>query len=174
MATADLAQDVHIRQKIHLNPPLPLSLASLAASAGDVEGEPSRLVSTLARFRQHGVEIANLREDSGVGCRIRARRAPNRRLVDANDLVDIFGARDGFVRPRFFARAIQFLGQGTIENVIHQRGFARAGHSGNNRHHAQGKSDINILEIVLACAQNRDRRAVRLAALGTHLNPHPA
>jgi nucleotidyltransferase AbiEii toxin of type IV toxin-antitoxin system len=53
---------------------LAFALASLAASAGNVEGKASRLVAALARFRQHRVEIAYLREYSGIGRRIRARR----------------------------------------------------------------------------------------------------
>ena len=51
------------------------------------------LVAALARLRQHGVELANLGEDAGVGRRIGARGAADRRLVNANDLVDILRAR---------------------------------------------------------------------------------
>ncbi len=124
VAAADFAQHVNIRQKIHLDAPLAFALAGFATSAGDVEGESSRLVAALARFRQHGVEIANLGEDSGVGRGIRARRAADRRLVDANDLVDILRAGDRLVRAGLFARAVKLLGQSAIKNVIHQRRFA--------------------------------------------------
>ena len=61
----------------------------------DVEGEAPGLVAALARLRQHGVELANVGEDAGVGRRIRARRASDGRLIDADDLVDVFGAGNG-------------------------------------------------------------------------------
>src|SRR6266849_948247 len=111
MATADLAQDVHIRQEVHFDPPLPFSLAGFAPPARDIERKSSRLVTAFTRFWQHGVQISDLGKDSGVRRRIRAWRAANRRLVNANDLVDILRAGDGLVHPRLFARAVEFLGQ---------------------------------------------------------------
>ena len=62
MAAADLALHVHVGQEIHLDAALALALAGFAASAGNVEGEASGLVTAFARFRQHGIEVANLSE----------------------------------------------------------------------------------------------------------------
>ncbi len=109
LAAADFALHVNVREKIHFDAALPFALASFAASAGNVERESSRLVSALARFRQHGVEIANLREYAGIGCRIGTRRAADRRLIDANDFIDVLRSGNGFVRAGFFARPIQPL-----------------------------------------------------------------
>ena len=102
-AAADLAQHVHVRQKVHLDAALPFALAGFAASAGNVEREASSLVAAFARLRQHGVEIANLGKDAGVGRGIRTRCAADRRLVDTDDLVDELGSGDGLVRARLLA-----------------------------------------------------------------------
>ena len=123
-AAADLAQHVDVGQKIHFDAALALTLARLAAPAGDVERKSSRLIAALARLRQHGVEIANRGEHAGVSRRIRARSAADGRLIDANDLVDVLRARDRLVLARFFARTIQLPCQRAIKNVIDQRGLA--------------------------------------------------
>src|SRR6266498_2617471 len=120
-ASADFADDINIRQEVHLNAALAFSLTGFAASAGDIKREPAWFVAALARFREHGVEIANVREDSRVSCRIRAWRPANGRLVNANNLVDILRATDCFVRASLLARVIKRLGEGTIEDVVHQR-----------------------------------------------------
>ena len=59
---------------------------------------------------------------------------------------------------RFFARAIKLPGERAVQNVVDQRGFARAGNARHHRHHAQRKSDVEILQVVFARAQNRDAR----------------
>ncbi len=172
LAAADFAEDVDVGQEVHLDAALAFALAGFAASAGHVEGEASGLVATLARFRQHGEEIANLREDAGVGRGIRTRRAANRRLVNANDFVDVLDSGDRLVLTGLFARTIEPLRQRAVEDVIHQRGFARAGHAGDNRHHAQREGDVEILEVVFRRAEDGDRIAVGVAALRTHLDLH--
>src|SRR5713226_8472901 len=83
---ANLARNVNIRQAIHLNPPQAVALARLAAPALHVEAEPPGTIPALARFRQHGKKLANRRKHARVSSRIRSRRAPNRRLIDLDDL----------------------------------------------------------------------------------------
>src|SRR5450755_623058 len=100
-AAADIALHVHVGQEIHFDAALAFALASFAASAGDVEREASGLVSALARLGQHSVEVADRGKNSRVGRGIRARRAADGRLVDANDLVDQFRTGDGFVGAGF-------------------------------------------------------------------------
>ncbi len=87
-AATHFAEHVNIGQEVHLDSPLSFALACLAPSSWNIERKASCLVAPLSRFRQHGVEIANLRKHSRIGRGIRARSAANRRLVDANDFVD--------------------------------------------------------------------------------------
>ena len=73
---------------MHLDLQHAVALARLAAAALDVEGETARLVAARAAFRQFGEPVADRREQIGVGGRVGARRAADRRLVDVDDLVE--------------------------------------------------------------------------------------
>src|SRR6266550_999042 len=167
-SAADFALHVNVGQEVHFDAALTFALTSLAASAGDVEGEASRLVSPLARFGQHGVEVANRRENAGIGCGIGARSAADGRLVDSNDLVDQLRSGDGLVGAGFLAGTIELPGQRAVQDVIDQGRFAGAGNTGHNRHHAERKNNVEILEVVLARAQDGDGFPIRAAALGKH------
>src|SRR5581483_7128390 len=101
-----LAEDVDVRQEVHLDPSLTFTLAGLAASAGNIEREPPGFITALPRFWQHRIQIANLGKAPGVSCGIGSRRAPDGRLIDANDFVDILRARNRFVCSCLLARAI--------------------------------------------------------------------
>src|SRR5579859_4156508 len=100
---AHLAQNIHVGQKIHLDAPLSLALARLAPSTRDVERKTSRLVPALARLRQHRIQIANRREHPGIRRWIRPRSPPNRRLVDADDLINILRPRNRLVLARLLS-----------------------------------------------------------------------
>src|SRR5262249_52225504 len=168
LAAAHFAQNVNVGQEVHLDAALAFALAGFASSAGDVERKTSGLVTALTRLGQHGVEIANVAENTSVGGRIGAGRPPDRRLIDANDFVDVLGAGDQLVLAGLFARAVQLFRQRAIKNVIDQRGFAGTGYTGDNGHYAEWKSDIQILEIVFTSAHNADCHPVCLTALGQH------
>jgi hypothetical protein len=84
---------------VHLDLDDAVALAGLAAAALDVEREAARLVAARLGLRQAGEPVADRREGAGVGRRVRARRAADRRLVDVDDLVEMFEALDAVVRP---------------------------------------------------------------------------
>ncbi len=88
-AAADFAGDVNVRKEIHFDAAQAVALAGFAAAAFYVEAEAARLVAALARFGQHGEEFADGREDAGIGGGIGARRAPDGRLIDLDDFVDV-------------------------------------------------------------------------------------
>ena len=93
LAVALLAGHVHVRQEVHLDLDLAVAAADLAAAALHVEGEAARLVPARPRLLRARVELADVVEQPDVGGRVRARRAPDRRLVDVDDLVDLVEAR---------------------------------------------------------------------------------
>ena len=101
LSAADFTRYIDVRQEIHLDAPLAVALARLAAAALHVETESPGLISALARFRQHGVQLANRRENTRVRRRIRTRRAPDRRLINLYDLVDVLGAGKRAMCGRF-------------------------------------------------------------------------
>src|SRR5205085_746017 len=87
-ALADVALDIDVRQKMHLDLDDAVALAGLAAPAFDVEREAARQIAARLGLREAGKPVADRREAAGVGCRVRARRAADRRLVDVDDLVE--------------------------------------------------------------------------------------
>src|SRR5437879_11530110 len=128
-AAANFAHHINVREKIHFDTAQAVSLAGFAAAAFDVETEAAGTVATLARFRQHGKEIADRRENSGVGGGIRSRRTANRGLIDFNNFVDLVSAENLAMRGRRFGGAIKFLRERAVENVVDERGFAGAGNT---------------------------------------------
>src|SRR4051794_20665624 len=119
LAAAYLAEDIDIRQEVHLNAPLTFTLASLATPATHIKRKASRFVATLARLRQHGIKITNCREYSRVGRGIRARSASNRRLINADHLVHMLHSSYRFMSPGLFTRAIELAGKRSVKDVIH-------------------------------------------------------
>ena len=89
LALADRAGDPDVGQEVHLQAVGAVTLAGLAAAAGNVEAEPARLVAPDAGLGQLRVEIADLVEQLDVGGRVGAGRAADRRLVDVDDLVEL-------------------------------------------------------------------------------------
>ena len=98
LALADVAGDVDVGQEVHLDLDDAVALAGLAAAALDVEGEAAGLVAARLRLGQAGEPFADRREGAGIGRRVGARRAADRRLVDVDDLVDVLEALDAVVR----------------------------------------------------------------------------
>src|SRR6266852_1772821 len=164
-AAADFAGDVNIGKKIHFDAAQAIALAGFAAAAFYVEAEAAGTVAALARFGEHGEKLANGRENAGVGGRVGGRGAADGSLVDLDDFVDLIGADDFAVRAGRLLGAIEFLGEGAIENVVDEGGFAGAGNAGDDGEKSEGQGDVDIFEIVGASAENLDGFAVGAAAL---------
>src|SRR5919201_3583238 len=98
IAAADLARDIDVGEELHLDLDDPVAGTGLAATALHVEREAARGVAAEARLRHGGEELAYRREEAGVRRGVRARRSPDRRLVDLDDLVDVLDAFDAVVR----------------------------------------------------------------------------
>ena len=111
LAVALLARHVHVGQEVHLDLDLPVALAHLAAPALDVEAEPSGLVAARAGLLGLGEHVADHVEQARVGGRVGARRAPDRGLVDGDDLVQLLEPVDRAVRARTLTRAVQAVGR---------------------------------------------------------------
>src|SRR5690606_16469076 len=91
-ALADIAGDVDVRQEVHLDLDDAVALAGFAAAALDVEREAPGRIAARLRFRQAGEPVADRGEGAGIGRGVRARRAPDGRLVDVDHLVEMFEA----------------------------------------------------------------------------------
>src|SRR6266851_6713448 len=115
---ADFAHHINVREKIHFNTAQAVSLAGFAAAAFDVETEAARAVAALARFGEHGEQVADRRENSSVSGGIGPRRAADWRLIDFDDFVNLVSADDFAMRGRRFRGAIKFLRERAVENVV--------------------------------------------------------
>src|SRR5439155_22953522 len=88
------ANQFDIRQKLHFNHHSSVTLAGLATSAWNVEGEVPCGKATFVGFWSARKQIANSIESFDVSHRIRSRRAADRRLVNQYDFVNKFVPRD--------------------------------------------------------------------------------
>ena len=102
---AGLAVHVDVGQEVHFDLDRAVARAHLAASTLHVEREPSLLVPADLRLLGLGEELADLVEDPRVRRGVRPRRAPDRLLVNGDDLVDVLDPKDGVVLGDSGARA---------------------------------------------------------------------
>ena len=157
LAVADVAGDVDIGQKVHLDLDHAVALASLAAPAFDVEREAAGLITARAALGQAGKPLTNRREGAGIGRGIAARRAADRRLVDVDDLVEMLDAFDAIVRGRALAGIVQPARQRLVQRIDQQRRLATAGHAGDAGEQAERNFGGDIFEIVAARADDFQR-----------------
>src|SRR6202012_1840609 len=128
-----------------------------------------RFVAARPRLLGLGEDLPDVVEDAGVGRRVGARRAADRRLVDVDDLVDLRQAVDPVVRAGAQFRLVQAVGDRGGERLIDQRRLARAGDPGDAAEDAEREVDVDALEVVLARAA-AGGVALRGATLLRHLD----
>ncbi len=87
-------------------------------------------------------------------------------LINADDLVDLLGAGESFVRAGFLARAVDGLGQRAVENVVDQGALAASADAGDDGHDAERDADGDVLQVVLARAGDGEPLAGKGARLG--------
>ena len=99
-ALAGFAGHVHVGQEVHLNGANAGTLAGFAAPALHVEGEATGAVAADFGLRHLAKQLADFGEHAGVSGRVRARRAPDGRLVHLNHLVHQIQPFDAAVGQR--------------------------------------------------------------------------
>ena len=159
LALADVAGDVDVGQKVHLDLDDAVALAGLAAAALDVEREAAGLVAARLALGQAGEPFADRRERARIGRGIGARRAADRRLVDVDDLVEVLDAVDAVVRGRGLAGAVEPPRQRLVERVDQQRRLAAAGHAGDGGEQAERDFGGDVFQVVAARADDLERAA---------------
>ena len=117
---ANLAGNVNVRQKVHFYLIHAVALAGLAASSLHVKAEASGLIAAQLRLVGLAEQLADKVKDAGIGCRIGARCASNRGLVDVDDLIRIFYALDAVVLRSSQTRTVELGSQSVVENIIYQ------------------------------------------------------
>ena len=115
------------------------------------------LVPARLRFRHRREELADRREEPGVGRRVRARRAADRALVDLDHLVEVLDAVERFVRAGLLPRPLQIHRQPLVERVGDERALARSRNTGDADEGAERERDRDVAQVVLARAAQHQR-----------------
>ena len=113
-----------------------------------------------ARILGRGKQLANRVERLEVGDRVRARRAADRLLVDEHDVGDDLRPLERPVRTDLLVPVALLPLDGGIEHVVHQRRLARAAHTRDTGQRVQRDGNVDILQVVLGSAGQRDPLAV--------------
>ena len=164
LAVADVAGDVDVGEEVHLDLEQAVAGARLAAAALDVEAEAAGFVAARLAFGEPGEPVADLGEGAGVGRGVRARGAADRRLVDVDDLVEIFEPGDLVVFSGEDAGAVEGAGGGGVERVDGEARLARARDAGDAGEGAERDARGDAPEVVRGRAVDGELLAIALAA----------
>src|SRR5580704_16033236 len=165
------AADVLIAEELHLNLFITKPGAPFTTTGAGVEGEGSRSQSGGLRFREAREKLPDTIECSHVNGRCRSWRSCQRRLVDEDHLVDIMCAKNPIANPgRLLAGDTLHPDQILIEHILDERAFPGSGNAGDATEGMEGKSDVDILEVVLSSPENFEI-APRLPTLRRRENP---
>ena len=104
-----------------------------------------------------------MREEVGVGGRVRARRAADRRLVDVDHLVEHLDALDVLVLARLDAHLVEAVRERLVDDLVHERRLAGARDAGDGDELPDRELDVDALEVVLRGAADGEHAAVVLA-----------
>ena len=137
----------------------------------DVEREATGFISAHFAFGEFSEQLADLIEQAGIGAGVRTRRAPDGGLIDVDDLVEVFDAFDILMLSGLCARAHQLRGEFVVEDIAHQRGFARAGDASDADEFSERDVDVDALEVVGSCSDDLKNLAVPVAPLLRDLDP---
>ena len=138
LSLALIAHDVHIREEVHGDLDETVALACLAPAALDVEAEPAGLVPPQLGVGQHGEDLADEREDAGVGGRVRPGRPSDGALVHIDYPVDELDPGNGFHVVGHCTGAGKRLGEIGIECIDDEARLAGAGNAGDAGEQADG------------------------------------
>ena len=173
-AVTDLAGHVHVGQEVHLDLDRAVARARVAATSLDVEAEAAGHVAPHLRLVGAREQLANVVEDAGVGGRIRARGAADRRLVHVDDLVECLDAVDPLVLAGGSLRLVDPLHEDRQQDVAHECGLAGTGHAGDGDEVAQRDLDREVAKVVFAGALDHEAIEARRAANGRNRYPFAA
>src|SRR5262249_14362793 len=140
------------------------AMAGLATPTFDVERETSGHVASRFGLIGHGKDFAYHIEQTGVGSRVRARRAPDRRLVDVYYFVDFVAAR--YLLKTLGSRnsAVDIVAQKLEQEIVHQRGFSGTADTCDGNELVERYLDLDVLQIVQSGTVHFQRKAVAFSS----------
>ena len=169
-ALAHIARHINIWQEVHLDFEQAVTRAGFASTALDIERETARAVAARLGIRRLGEQIADVVEHTRIGRRVGARRASDGRLVNVDDLIEVFDADEFVVRACTGLCAVQLRCQLFVQDFVDERGLARTRNTGHTGQRAERNREIRVLEVVHRTALDRDALAVAFAPDFGHRN----
>ena len=103
-------------------------------------------------------------EEVGVRRRVRARRAPDRRLIDLDHLVEAVDPLDGVVRAGLRPRSVELVRERLVDDLVDEGRLARARDAGDADELPDREVDVDPLQVVLAGAADAEVAAILGAA----------
>src|SRR5262249_1050624 len=101
--------------------------------------------------------------------RVRRWRVADRILIDVDDFVDVLQAEDVVVGRGSGAGAVQTPRQRQVQHLVDQRTLSATADAGDGDKGAQREGYVDVLQVVLSCALDREPGAGRRAARLTFL-----
>ena len=140
-----------------------------AAAIAAVEAELGRGVAALARHGGVGKNLADGVPGTHITHRVGTCGFANRRLVDKHHIAQMVGPQQTVVGASTFGAFAKVAQQSRCQDVLNQGGLARAADAGDGDPALQRKLDVQVLQVVLACAfQNKARRALGHQSFQAH------
>ena len=122
----------------------------------DIEGETPGLVAPDLAFRQFGEQARGYGRTARYRCRVGARGAADGGLVDVDDFIEVLQPFDAVVVAGDESRRGSSCWARDLYRISFIRdGLAGARDAGDAHQFAQRDLDIDILEVVLACATDQ-------------------
>ena len=110
----------NIGKEMHLDPDEPIALTGLTSSPFDIEREPPRLVASHLGLGKLSKKLPDVTEQACVGCRVGARGATNRGLIDTHHPLEMLPAYKLVKQPGLFSGSMEALGHGFPEGIHHK------------------------------------------------------
>ena len=151
-AVAVRAAQVHVREELHLHVLEAVAAAGRAAAVAGVEAEGAGGVLALLGGGLGGEQRADRIEGADVACRVGARGAPDRVLIDHDHVVDELSAGKACELARCLGGLAAVLQQRRVQHVLHERRLARAGYAGDAHQALERDAHVDVLQVVLAGA----------------------
>src|SRR6185503_43147 len=154
-AFALLAHQLDVGKKLHLHGDRAVALANLAAPAWKIEREVRRIESSRLCFTRARKDFADRVVHFDVRHWIRTWRAPNRRLIDEDHIVDKLPTLDLLKSSDVTLPLAALFLQTRVETVVNQRRLSRTAHTGDANEHVERYVDVDRFEVVFGGALNK-------------------